>query len=798
MDFDDAGKLIERKEMIFGFRENDFVDMNGRKARVMGVVEKRELALDVGSTVEYRSSPDGLNLLIRSGFDFAVGQVVKAMSAAAPFNGEQGYILAIEPTTEMVLVQFDKYVKNVSETTWMACPFANGPSRVWLNPSMAAHKLVKISQNGHKAITGASVGERISYPNVEGTDDVRPMPEWFQEFLHQAKAGLSHCFMFWGNINDWQKRLNGQYQTLNAFLTDTFKEHDFVMYYSISTGLRFATDKMESDFKDRYLKPKALAKKPGIGADPQEVAMFKAMQERFSTMSVNEILKGSSPDIIFPAVEMALIDNKKFNDKAAPSSVIMVEYAHHVFPKDEMQGNTPYIQRVISETMQRWAADIRIRTRMNVIAMITPDFFGVDTDLRTSPGVHAIQIKVPDEKARAERWNYWLSSGGVIVEPGMEASKLGRVSTGFSLRDIDGLYRLAATKQKPLTYGALKARKAAIYKERFGERINVIDPEYGFDYFGGREEVKEYLREVSYNMETGMFRRVPMGILASGQPGTGKTFLFQCWAHECGFNFVSFENPRAMFVGQAEEIMDKMLYAVDELCPVIVVEDEADQSESSRDAPDCDAGVSSRLRQKKFIFCSDPKRRGKVVWVRISNRDDLLDSAYKRKGRSDQVIPFVFQTEAEMQDIFRVMFKRYQISTTVKDFAPFAHEVENKIYCVGADIEWMVLEADQLAGRMQRQAVTEEDLVQAIDSWELKNNAVEIDRQAKAALKGSSKRLRPKGWEARLKQINERLAKAGSRWSDGHEPNPTMPPSGIGDGIASGATRRALRDQRIG
>ena len=799
MDFDDAGKLIERKEMIFGFRENDFVDMNGRKARVMGVVEKRELALDVGSTVEYRSSPDGLNLLIRSGFDFAVGQVVKAMSAAAPFNGEQGYILAIEPTTEMVLVQFDKYVKNVSETTWMACPFANGPSRVWLNPSMAAHKLVKISQNGHKAITGASVGERISYPNVEGTDDVRPMPEWFQEFLHQAKAGLSHCFMFWGNINDWQKRLNGQYQTLNAFLTDTFKEHDFVMYYSISTGLRFATDKMESDFKDRYLKPKALAKKPGIGADPQEVAMFKAMQERFSTMSVNEILKGSSPDIIFPAVEMALIDNKKFNDKAAPGSVMIVEYAHHVFPKDEMQGNTPYIQRVISETMQRWAADIRIRTRMNVIAMITPDFFGVDTDLRTSSGVHAIQIKVPDEKARAERWNYWLSSGGVIVEPGMEASKLGRVSTGFSLRDIDGLYRLAATKQKPLTYGALKARKAAIYKERFGERVTVLEPEFGFDYFGGRDEVKEFMLEMIHNMESGMLRRVPMGILAAGQPGTGKSFLFQCCAYECKFNYIEFSNPRSPYVGIAEEQMQKMLLAAEELAPVFVFEDEADQSESSRDAFDGDSGVSARLRQMKFIFCADPKRRGKVVWIRVSNRDDLIDSAYTRKGRTDEVIPFVFQSEKEMRDIFRVMFKRYNIPTTVKDFAPFAHAAKDKIYCVGADIEWMVRKADKLAGRAKRQSVTEEELMRAVDMWELKNSGVGIDRQAKAALVGSSQELRPDGWQDTLKQVNERLAKAGARRTDGYEPRPTVPLGNMEEGIASDATRRALRnDRRIG
>ena len=795
MDFDNAGKLIERSGSLFGFRENDFVDMNGRKARVMGVADKKELALDVGATISYRDSSNGLNLLIRSGFDFAVGQVVKVMSAAAPFNGEQGYILAIEPTTEMVLVQFDKYVKNGGDTTWMACPFANVPSRVWLNPSLTMHKLVKVG--AFKALGEASVGERIVYPNMDGSDDLRPMPEWFQEFVHQSAAGLSHCFMFWGNINDWQKRLNGQYQTLNAFLTDTFKERDFVMYYSISTGLRFANDQMEKNFKDHYLKSLVLANPPTANADPLVIVAYRTLKENFEKMNVNQILKGASPDIIFPTVEMALLDNNVFNGKDGPSSVFIIEYAHHVFPGGDVPGNTPYVQRVISETMQRWAADVRIRTRKNVVAMITPDFFGIDTDLRSAPGIHAIQIKVPDEKARSERWNFWLSSGGVIVEPGMAAGKLGRVSTGFSLRDIDGLYRLAATRQKPLTYGALKARKAAIYKERFGDRITVLEPQFGFEYFGGRDEVKEYLLELSHNMETGMLRRAPMGILAAGQPGTGKSLLFQCWAHDCALNFVVMLNLRAKLVGQAEELQDKALMMVEELFPTVVYEDESDQSEGSRDSPDCDAGVSNRWRQKKFIFCAKPENRGRVVWVRVTNRDDLLDTAYTRKGRTDQVIPFVFQTEAEMHDIFRVMFKRYDVPTTVKDFAPFVKEVKKKIYCTGADIEWMVLEADQLAGRMQRSAVTEEDLVQAIDSWELKGSAVEIDRQVVTALVGSSRRLRPKGWEVMLAEAKARLAKAGARWSDGYAPNPHMPLDGMDGGIAGGATRRAMRDRRF-
>ena len=170
--------------------------------------------------------------------------------------------------------------------------------------------------------------------------------------------------------------------------------------------------------------------------------------------------------------------------------------------------------------------------------------------------------------------------------------------------------------------------------------MQVKVPLWGFDLFGGKDNVKQYLLEVRDNILIGIGRRAPMGLLAKGPPGTGKTYMFECWAYECGFNFVTINNPRSMWVGQSEDIFQQILSALDDLSPVIVIEDEANQSEAPRDVPNGDSGVSNRLRQMKFTFCSDPKRRGRVIWVRITNRDDLLDEAYKRKGRSDDLFPF--------------------------------------------------------------------------------------------------------------------------------------------------------------
>jgi SpoVK/Ycf46/Vps4 family AAA+-type ATPase len=263
--------------------------------------------------------------------------------------------------------------------------------------------------------------------------------------------------------------------------------------------------------------------------------------------------------------------------------------------------------------------------------------------------------------------------------------------------------------------------------------------------------------EVRDNIVNGVHRRAPLGILASGPPGTGKTFFFECWAYECGFNFLQMVNPRSKWVGESEEIAEKIFSAIDDLAPVMVVEDEADQSETGRDVPNGDSGVSNRLRQMKFMFTSDPKRRGKVIWVRISNRADLLDDAYKREGRSDDSIPFLMPEPSEYEDIFRVMFARYGVPTDITDFSAFARAVAEKIYCTGASVEWMVREADMYAGRDGKDKVEPAHLQQAIDDWEMKLNAAEVDRQTVLAIKGSSKRLRPDNWKTILAGAMERL-----------------------------------------
>ena len=247
-------------------------------------------------------------------------------------------------------------------------------------------------------------------------------------------------------------------------------------------------------------------------------------------------------------------------------------------------------------------------------------------------------------------------------------------------------------------------------------------------------------------------------IVIPGPPGTGKTLIWQCFAHEAGINCVSIGNLRNPYVGSSEQRTDAVFSYLDDLQPLVVIEDEADQSEASRDESTGDSGVSNRIRQKKFEFCSDPSRRGRIIWVRLTNRLDLIDSAYRRKGRTDEVMPFVLPEVGEMVDIFKVKFKEYGIVTSITDFSSFAMAAKERIYVTGADIDWMVREADMLATDKNEEIVRSEHLFQSISDWEMQADKIDMNRQIIMALKTGSKRFLPAGWQQILSEAQSRLS----------------------------------------
>ncbi len=263
---------------------------------------------------------------------------------------------------------------------------------------------------------------------------------------------------------------------------------------------------------------------------------------------------------------------------------------------------------------------------------------------------------------------------------------------------------------------------------------------------GGLDHVKRFFLDVAKAIEAGDINMVPMGTILMGPPGTGKTALVEAFAYHCGFNFVRIINPRSMLVGESERRYWAALQAVKAMAPVVVVEDEADQSEQSRDEYVGDSGVSTRLRQMRFDFTSDPGIRGKVLWVKLTNRPDKLDVADKRSGRGSERIPLVMPDTTEQEQIFEVMPRKHNFKIGFRGFRDIVRALSDRHGdCIsGADIEEISLRAYQNARRRAKNKVSPEDYLWAIDDFIPLHNVEKIQcMEAIAIAECSSRRFLP-------------------------------------------------------
>jgi len=367
--------------------------------------------------------------------------------------------------------------------------------------------------------------------------------------------------------------------------------------------------------------------------------------------------------------------------------------------------------------------------------------------------VEALAIPLPDQAVRRRYIETLLREDG--AETALTPEQLAQATGGLSLLHLEHLFRSARAQGRPLVLEEVKARKKALLKQELHDMVELVEPGFGLDAIAGLTAVKQFMREVIRAIRDGDLMMVPRGITLLGPPGVGKTALVQALAKECGFNFVKIVNPRDKWVGQSERNYWKILQALRALTPLVVLEDEADQSEHTRDEVSGDSGVGNRIRQMRFEFTGDPGIQGKVLWVRISNRPDRLDAAEIRSGRSSQRIPLLMPDAHEQAAIFAVMPKKHGFPCGVPSFERIVEACQrlHPGQISGADIEEISFRAYRRARLRRAPAVEEADYLWAVEDFIPAQSAEAIRRQEQAAISlCSSRQFLPERYRSLLEE----------------------------------------------
>jgi len=600
----------------------------------------------------------------------------------------------------------------------------------------------------------------------------RMMPLWADDLRRRYLRGESSMFVLHGNVYDAVVN-DGKLITLTDFITDVLLKdtRETIAVFNVATGVRFT--------------------------------------KRAATVgNLDELLLESNKERALAALERLLVQSMR--------AAVVVEYAEAVAPTGDPAFQAD-ADRAAIITLHRWSFLSEIERGDNLVILVAENLPDLAPKLISNPKVAIIDVPMPDQATRAAvvrlsdgrlsdadvdryadltaglktlqiasivapappseedalaRERFIVSLLGSGSDAAERAHKLAALTAGMNRDDIKRL--VAPTAVIPASIDTdrmdqaraevdrlIASRKREILERECFGLVEFVEPAHGFEVVGGMEEVKKDLLVIAESIREGRTFRVPMGLLFTGPMGTGKTFVAEAFARECGLPTIKLKNFRSKWVGATEGNLERILTVIRAIGQVVVIIDEGDRAFGSSDG-ESDGGTSSRVIARIKEFMSDTSNRGRILFVVMTNRPDKLDVDLKRAGRLDRKIPFLYsQTPEEVEQVASALIRKNRIRTSV-DLVSMRSKFSAKLVGYSnADVEAVLLMANDDAAREAGgdAPVTEQHLERAANDYFPSRDAELLEyMELLAVFEASSRRLLPPKYASmQPEELDERL-----------------------------------------
>ena len=591
------------------------------------------------------------------------------------------------------------------------------------------------------------------------------VPAWAESIRQKYRAGEASLFILYGNVFDrfW---VNGVAWSLQDFLAQILFQNKNRTILELSLGRGLRTLRADADRAGPTI--------PNDGDSTGTAGLLDAVES-----------------MIFADRSVALI----------------VPYAGTVLPNSETQFLS-VDERVTSTTLHRWSLDMEIAKRDAIVILIVESLAEINQSLVSNPRVASIEVPIPDQDARAQAIRCSapkmsevhvqslaeqmaglraLQASSIVLSQSPQglreeerhslilsmikeqpaaverATMLAKITAGMSEQEIAKVVdptKVVAPTTSPdeEMLRVVRARKREIIEKECAGLIEFIEPRQGLESVGGCGYIKNELLEIAKVFKDGDRTLSPMGLLAVGPMGAGKTYVIKAFVKEAGLVAVALKNFRSKWNGVTESNLDRVLATVKAMGPIAVIIDEGDRSFGSA-GQDVDGGTSSRVMARLKEFMSDTENRGRVLFILMTNRPDRLESDMKRPGRLDRKIPFFYaQTPAEQADIIKAVYQRYGIQTTI-DWSQSDSLLKDMAGYSNADLEAVALLSLDMAKR-QGKTVDADVFAQAAGDFIPPREPQMIEFMELLAVQETSRRsLLPERFQKiSTEQLQDRLA----------------------------------------
>ena len=296
-----------------------------------------------------------------------------------------------------------------------------------------------------------------------------------------------------------------------------------------------------------------------------------------------------------------------------------------------------------------------------------------------------LYVPYPDYEARLELLK--IHTKKVPLDPQLDLKEVAESTQGLSGADIENLVNIAALKisQSSRTlinksdfdqaYKDIMTSKKDIQVSSNDKAKEFLPQQVKTKFFdvAGLEDAKDDLKEiVRFLKQPEIFKsagaRIPKGILMTGEPGNGKTFLARALAGESGvpFFYASGSQFVQKYVGEGAARIRDLFSQARKHAPSIIFIDEIDSigkrdSSGEGGSQEWNNTINQLLTEMDgFVQDEIP-----VIIVGATNLIKAVDPALKRPGRFDRIVNIPYPNLQDRIKILLIHAKNKKFDETV-------------------------------------------------------------------------------------------------------------------------------------
>lgn len=320
--------------------------------------------------------------------------------------------------------------------------------------------------------------------------------------------------------------------------------------------------------------------------------------------------------------------------------MILIEAADMLLPAgsgDVSSLDDKKLRRI--SIVQDWFNDPAFMNAGDSVVLIAESRSLIHPRVSRLPQVLTVDIPSPDRDTRLDFINQYVEQAEKKPKFWSTPENLAAFTAGLSLHAIRQLLAGAAYADTELTPKDLIHKVEEFIQAQVGEDVvEFKKPSHTLNDVIGCTQLKKFLRsELIPRFKAEPDKALP-GAAVAGPIGGGKTFIFEAVAGELGVPVLVLKSIRSQWYGQTDVIFERLRRVLEALDKVVIFVDEADTQFGGVGAET--HSTERRLTGKIQAMMSDPKLRGRVMWLLMTARIHLLSPDIRRPGRvGDLIIP---------------------------------------------------------------------------------------------------------------------------------------------------------------